>query len=65
MKYETEGCDMEYDYAVKIEAGAVVLDYEVTARNPGHAVYLAGKKAEGELSPRSLETAEVTGLRKI
>ena len=28
---------MEYDYAVKIEAGAVVLDYEVTARNPSHA----------------------------
>lgn len=56
---------MEYSYLVRIEAGAVVLDYEVTARNPGHAVGLAGKKAEGELSPRSLETAEITGFRKV
>jgi hypothetical protein len=56
---------MEYSYSVRIEAGAVVLEVEVSARNPGHAAYLAGKKAEGELSPRSLETAEVTGLTKI
>lgn len=42
---------MEYSYSVRVEAGAVVLEYEVTARNPGHAAYLAGKKPRVNLAP--------------